>query len=121
MAVVLDEYGGTAGIVTMEDLIEEIVGLIFDEHDEDEAEYVQVDERTYVFSGTFHLDELKNILLIDFPEDDYDTLSGFVIGTLGRIPTKQERSEFEYNGYQFRVEEVGKQRIRKIRVTKNIN
>ncbi|MDQ0088935.1 putative hemolysin [Paenibacillus anaericanus] len=121
MAVVLDEYGGTAGIVTIEDLIEEIVGLIFDEHDEDEAEYVQVDERTYVFSGTFHLDELKNILLIDFPEDDYDTLSGFVIGTLGRIPTKLERSEFEYNGYQFRVEEVGKQRIRKIRVTKNIN
>lgn len=121
MAVVVDEYGGTAGIVTLEDLIEDIVGQIYDEYDEEEAEYEQVDERTYIFLGTCHLDEVNDILSTNLPEDNYDTLSGFVIGTLGRIPTKQEQPAFEFNGYLYKVAEVGKRRIHKIIVTKNVD
>ncbi|AZK47571.1 hemolysin family protein [Paenibacillus lentus] len=120
MAVVIDEYGGTAGIVTMEDLIEDIVGHIFDEHDEKETDYEQVDENTHVFLGTCHLDEVNEILNTNLPEGSYDTLSGFVIGTLGRIPAMQEQPEFEFNGYLFKVAEVGKRRIHKIRVTKKV-
>lgn len=120
MAVVIDEYGGTAGIVTMEDLIEDIVGHIFDEHDEEEADYEQVDERTYVFLGTCHLDEVNDVLYTNLPKDNYDTLSGFVIGTLGRIPAMQEQPEFEFNGYFFKVAEVGKRRIHKVLVSKKV-
>lgn len=118
MAIVVDEYGGTAGIITIEDLIEEIVGLIYDEYDEDESIYEAIDEVTYSFNGTARLDEVADIVRASLPEDEYETLSGFMIGTLGRIPTKQERPEFDYRGFRYKVEEVGKQRIRKILVKK---
>ncbi|WP_199925666.1 hemolysin family protein [Paenibacillus bouchesdurhonensis] len=118
LAVVIDEYGGTAGIITLEDLIEDIVGQIFDEYDEDESDYERMDENTYVFLGTCHLDEVNDVLSTGLPEGNYDTLSGFVIGKLGRIPTKQEHPEFEFNGFLFKVAEVGKRRIHKILVTK---
>ncbi|MCM3786114.1 hemolysin family protein [Neobacillus mesonae] len=118
MAIVVDEYGGTAGIITIEDLIEEIVGSIYDEYDEDESIYEQIDETTFSFNGTARLDEVADIVRASLPEDEYETLSGFMIGTLGRIPTKQEHPEFDYRGFRYKVEEVGKQRIRKIVVKK---
>jgi putative hemolysin len=93
LAVVIDEYGGTAGLVTIEDLLEEIVGNIFDEHDElEEAaeEFVQLDEYTYIIDGSVNLEEVKKRLSIDFPVEDYDTLGGFVIGLLGKIPNRDE-------------------------------
>lgn len=116
MAIVVDEYGGTAGIITIEDLIEEIVGSIYDEYDEEETIFEQVDENTYIFTGIAHLDEVSQITKASLPEEEYDTLSGFMVGTIGRIPTKQERPEFEYRGFRYKVLEVGKQRIRRIQM-----
>lgn len=118
MAVIVDEYGGTAGIVTMEDLLEEIVGNIYDEHDSEELEFEQVAEGNYLFSGTMSLHDAQDVLDIPLPIEDYDTLSGFMIGRLKRIPTIQEKPEFEYRGYIFAVREVGQHRIRKLAVIK---
>lgn len=118
LAVVVDEYGGTAGIVTMEDLLEEIVGNIYDEHDEEEAEYEQLREGDYLVRGTMSLHDAQDLLGISLPVEDYDTLSGFIIGQLKRIPTTQEKPQLEYNGYIFAVREVGQRRIRKLAVTK---
>lgn len=118
MAIVVDEYGGTAGIVTMEDLLEEIVGNIYDEHDEEEREFEQVEEGSYLFSGAMSLDDAQDILGVSLPVEDFDTLSGFMIGQLKRIPTIQEKPEFEYGGYLFAVREVGQHRIRKLAAIK---
>lgn len=116
-AVVVDEYGGTAGIVTMEDLLEEIVGNIYDEYDEHEEEYTQLEDQTYLFNGTMSLREVQQVLTAKLPVEDYDTLSGFVIGQIGRIPSSHEKPEFVYGRYIFSVHEVGQRRIRKIKVT----
>lgn len=116
MAVIIDEYGGTAGIVTIEDLLEEIVGNIFDEHDEVETEIERIDERTYLIDGTFSLDKIEELLDTDLPTEDYDTLSGFVIGELGRIPEPSERPEVEYHGILFKVESIDDKRIAKVRI-----
>ncbi|WP_211747378.1 hemolysin family protein [Paenibacillus sp. Marseille-Q4541] len=118
MAIVVDEYGGTAGIITIEDLIEEIVGSIYDEYDEDESIFEQMDENTYIFTGIAHLDEVSQITKASLPEEEYETLSGFMVGTLGRIPTKQEHPEFDFRGFRYKVLEVGKQRIRRIQMTR---
>ncbi|WIV18996.1 hemolysin family protein [Paenibacillus polygoni] len=118
MAIVVDEYGGTAGLITIEDLIEEIVGSIYDEYDEEEWIFEQVDKDTYIFTGIAHLDEVSQITKASLPEEEYDTLSGFMVGTIGRIPTKQERPEFEFRGFRYKVLEVGKQRIRRIQMTR---
>ncbi|UQZ35743.1 HlyC/CorC family transporter [Paenibacillus sp. PK3_47] len=118
-AVVVDEYGGTAGIVTMEDLLEEIVGNIYDEYDEQDEEYTRLDDQTYLFTGTMNLREVQQVLAAQLPVEEYDTISGFVIGQLGRIPTAQEKPEFVYGRYTFAVQEVGQRRIRKVRVTLN--
>lgn len=118
-AVVVDEYGGTAGIVTMEDLLEEIVGNIYDEYDEQLEEYTQLDDLTYLFTGTMNLREVQQVLTAKLPVEDYDTVSGFVIGQLGRIPSVQERPEFVYGRYTFAVHEAGQRRIRKVKVTLN--
>jgi putative hemolysin len=96
VAIVIDEYGGTSGLVTIEDLLEEIVGNIFDEHDESEEaeqEFVQLDECTFLVDGAMDLDDVKKRLSIDLPVEDYDTLGGFVIGLLGKIPNADEHHE----------------------------
>ena len=87
MVVVVDEYGGTAGIITVEDLLEEIVGNIFDEYDEEEYKYEKVDESTYLFDGSISLEQVSELINVMLPVDDYDTLSGYVIGQLGQILT----------------------------------
>ena len=116
MAIIIDEYGGTAGIVTVEDLVEEIVGNIFDEYDEEEKDFEKLDESTYIFSGTAGLDVLNEWADAQLPEDEYDTLSGFIISQLGRIPEYDEKPEIEFNGLLFKVEEVSEKRIEKIKV-----
>ncbi|MEH7382154.1 hemolysin family protein [Bacillus sp. JJ1533] len=122
MAIVIDEYGGTDGIVTIEDLIEEIVGNIFDEYDEytiEDEEYIQLDENTYSMAGTINLYEVEDLLKIDFPTDEYDTLSGFVIGQLGYIPTGDVHPEIDYENHTFKVIEMDEKRIMRIKVIKN--
>jgi len=118
MAVVIDEYGGTGGIVTIEDLIEEIVGNIFDEYDEDEVEIKQIDESTYDVEGSTTLDELEEDLNIKLPIEEFDTLSGFIIGQLGRIPSDGEQPEVTVNGVLYRVLKVDEKRITKVQIVK---
>ncbi len=122
MAIVIDEYGGTDGIVTIEDLIEEIVGNIFDEYDDytiDDEEYIQLDENTYSMDGRINLYEVEDILKIDFPTDEYDTLSGFVIGQLGYIPSVEDRPEVHYANYTFKIIEMDEKRILRVHVLRN--
>ncbi|HAP32816.1 MAG TPA: HlyC/CorC family transporter [Firmicutes bacterium] len=116
MAVVIDEYGGTAGIVTMEDLVEEIMGNIFDEYDEEEPDIEELDQNTFVINGSLSLDVVKDFFDIELPIDDYDTLSGFIIGQLGRIPDEKDTPEVEYSGMIFKVEKVEEKRILKVKV-----
>jgi CBS domain containing-hemolysin-like protein len=91
MAVVLDEYGGTAGIVTMEDLLEEIVGEILDEYDESEPEALSTGGGEAIIPGTTHIAELNERFGLSVPEDDYTTIGGFVFGTIGRLPLAGDR------------------------------
>lgn len=119
MAIAIDEYGGTDGIVTMEDILEEIVGNIFDEYDEpelDQEEIEKINETDYIMMGTTDLDDVEDILKVDFPTEDYDTLSGFIIGQLGYIPDPEEKPIIEYEHYRFVVEEINERRIIKVKV-----
>jgi len=118
IAVVLDEYGGTAGIVTIEDLIEEIVGNISDEYDEDDNEIVIENDNTFVIDGLISINDAEDTLDADLPVDDYDTLSGFILGQLGRLPKEMEEVKIEYNGFIFEVLEIEDQVISKVKVTK---
>jgi len=115
-AVIIDEYGGTAGIVTLEDLIEEIVGNIFDEDEEEEKVFDKIDENTFMINGSASLDEVKDYLDVELPVEEYETLSGFVIGQLGRIPGKEDNPIVEFNGLVFKVEEVEEKRLAKVKV-----
>ncbi|HHW70111.1 MAG TPA: HlyC/CorC family transporter [Clostridiales bacterium] len=118
MAIIIDEYGGTAGIVTMEDLIEEIVGNILDEYDEEEKNFEKQDENTFIINGTVNLEVVGDFFDVKLPVDEYETLSGFIIGQLGMIPQEGEQPEIEYNGLIFKVEEVEEKRIAKVKVCK---
>lgn len=116
MAVIIDEYGGTAGIATMEDLVEEIMGNIFDEYDEEEKEIDKIDENTFIINGSTSLDVVKEYLEAELPVDEYDTLSGFLVGQLGRIPDKKDNPTVEFNGLLFKIEEVEEKRVSKVKV-----
>lgn len=118
LAIVIDEYGGTAGIVTLEDLIEEIVGNIFDEDDEVEKYIDKIDDNTFIIKGSVSLDEVQEALGVNLPVDDYETLSGFITGQLGRIPEKGDKSIVEYEELVFKVEEVKEKKVSKIKVCK---
>lgn len=120
MAIVIDEYGGTAGIVTMEDLIEEIVGNIFDEYDiEEEEDICPIGEDAYRISGTTDLQDVEEQLEITFEEaEDYDTLGGYLIGQMGRIPEDDEQPEIAVGGWLFRVENIEEKRIEKVIATR---
>lgn len=106
MEIVVDEYGQTAGIVTMEDILEEIVGNILDEYDEDEEYISRRDDGSFIFDGLAPLDEVGEALDVEFDEEDYenyDTLNGFLISKLDRIPKEGEQLEVEYKNYLFKV------------------
>jgi len=118
MAVVIDEYGGTAGIVTLEDVLESIVGNIQDEYDHEEDEYAVIDDSTYTIEGTADIAEVERILDVDLPEGDYDTLGGLIIDRLGRIPKETEHPSVEIKGMIFTVELVEERHIEKVRVVK---
>lgn len=118
MAVAIDEYGGTAGIITIEDLVEEIVGNIFDEYDEVEKDFEKLDENTFLLNGAASLERVSDVLKVDLPVNDYDTLSGFLIGQLGRIPREEEKPVIEFEGLVFKVEEMAEKRILKVKACK---
>lgn len=117
MAVVVDEYGGTAGIVTMEDLLEAIVGNIRDEYDTDEAEdIVEVDENIFTIDGTAYIEEVNELIDDVIPEGDYDTLGGFIISQLGFLPKDGDMNEIVYENIKFTILNVEDKRIGKVRV-----
>ena len=119
LAIVLDEYGGTAGLITMEDIIEELVGDIFDEYDEIENECEKIDDNTYLVSGSINVSDLSKILGVEIEEGDYDTLSGFIQEKLGRIPEDEEKPVIEINDVTYKIEEYEDKRIIKVKVCKN--
>ena len=120
MAIVIDEYGGTAGVVTMEDLLEEIVGNIFDEYDEVEADYEKIDENTYMINGSVSIYELKKILEVEIPEGDYETLSGYLLELLGRVPEDDEKPVIETEKVIYKIEEYTDKRIMWVKACKII-
>ena len=119
MAIVIDEYGGTAGLLTMEDILEELVGNIFDEYDDVENEYEKLDENTYLISGSVSLYELKKILNVNVPEGDYETLSGYLLEELGRLPKEGENVVIETKDVTYKIEEYEEKRIMWVKACKN--
>ena len=124
IAIAIDEYGGTAGLVTMEDLIEEIMGNIMDEYDEEEenTEIKEVSENQYIVGGLVDLEELEDVLDIGLPVEDYDTLSGFIISQIGRIPVHEDvihnESDVIYHGYRFEIVDLDEKVISQVKVSK---
>ena len=119
IAIIVDEYGGTAGIVTMEDILEELVGDIFDEYDKEEKEYEKIDENTYMLSGSLPIYDVNKLLDAEIPEGDYDTISGFLQEELGRIPEDEEKPIVETKKVTYKIEEYEDKRILKVKACKN--
>lgn len=119
MAVVVDEYGGTSGVVTMEDLLESIVGNIQDEYDDEEEEVNKLSDTVYTLDGSISLDEVENLMGIDIPDDvDYETLGGLITDLLGRIPTEHEHPQIQIEDVEFTVLKVEDRRIAMVRAEK---
>lgn len=119
MAVVVDEYGGTSGIVTMEDIIESIVGEIQDEYDDDEEEFSVIDENTVNIDGSADIKDVSRQLKTEFPKsNDYDTLGGMITDIIGRIPNDNEHPSAAINGWRFTVLSSEDKRITRVRAEK---
>jgi putative hemolysin len=119
MALLIDEYGGFSGIVTIEDLIEEVMGNIFDEHDENEELIKKIDSNTYLVDGLVDIDEINEALNIHIPTDIYETIGGFVMYVLGSIPDEKEENTAYYDNVIFKVEVIEDKRIAKVRIILN--
>lgn len=116
MAIVVDEYGGTAGLVTMEDLLEAIVGSIQDEYDHEEDEITQIDENVFTVDGSTDIDEIEDLLQVKMPDGEFDTIGGFMISLLGYIPEEGSVSEAEYANLHLTAFDVEDRRIGKIKI-----
>ena len=114
MAIVVDEYGGTAGLLTIEDLVEVIVGDIDDEYDEEEEEIVKINDNEYLVEGSTKISDVNEQLGINLESEEFDSIGGFIIGYLKRIPEENEIIEVE--DVKFKVESIDKNRINKIRI-----
>ena len=119
IAIIVDEYGGTAGLVTMEDILEELVGDIYDEYDKEEKEYEKIDENTYILSGSLPIHDVNKLLNAEIPEGDYDTISGFLQEKLGRIPNDKEKPIIETEKVTYKIQKYEDKRILKIKACKN--
>lgn len=118
IAILIDEYGGFAGIVTMEDIIEEVMGDIDDEYDEEETEIVKVDENTYMIDGNTDLDDINDELGLELVSENSETLGGFIIELLGDLPDEEEKEDkvIEYENLVFKIESVKDRRIEKVKL-----
>jgi CBS domain containing-hemolysin-like protein len=115
MAIVVDEYGGIAGLVTLEDIVEEIVGEIQDEYDEaEELPYEEISEGEFIFQGRIGLDDFNEVANSHLPKDEADTLAGFIYSRMGRVPSSGET--LQVDNLQMTIEQVSGRRIRKVRV-----
>lgn len=118
LVIVVDEYGQTSGLVTMEDILEEIVGNIFDEYDEEELSITSIEDGSYVIGGMTSLEEVAEILDVELPVDDYDTLNGYLISLIDRIPSEEEQIQIVADGYLFEVQSIENKMIQSVHVTK---
>ncbi len=116
MAIVIDEYGGTAGILTIEDIIEEIVGEIQDEHDAEEPQLVKISEDEILVDARLSVDEIAEHFDLELPKDGYDTIGGFVSAQAGAVPKPGQSIQFET--LTLTVEEADERRIKKIRISR---
>ena len=118
MGIVVDEYGGTAGLITLEDILEEIVGEIQDEYDKEDEEIIKISDDKFILLGKVDINSLNELLGNDFKfeDEDYDTIGGFIFQQSGNIPEKGYN--FDFNNYNFKVVEVKNNRISKVMVTK---
>jgi putative hemolysin len=116
IACVVDEFGSTTGVITMEDILEQIFGDIEDEHDQEDYTEIEVNDHEFIFSGRLEIDYLneKYVSKLAFPEGEYTTLSGYIVTTTTTIP--EQGSELELEGYRFIFESVGDKKIETIRV-----
>lgn len=114
MSIVVDEYGGVAGIVTIEDLLESIVGSMQDEFDHEEEEITRLDDDSFEVDGTLSIDELGELLNRQFPEGDYDTVAGFLLHILGHIPEEDDETVIEYEDLTFTIQEMEEHRIEQV-------
>lgn len=120
MVVVLDEYGQTAGIIAMEDIIEEIVGNIQDEYDEEEELIQKQADGSYLADGMTEVEDLEKLLEIQFEEEDYETLNGFLVFHLERIPTEEEKCVVSYGDYEFQVLSMENNIIKTVQIKKRV-
>lgn len=114
MAVVIDEYGGFSGIVTVKDLIEEITGELNDCDDDDDDEIKQIDSKTFLVDGITPLDEINEKLQLELECKEVDTLSGFIINLIGKIPSKEDEMDINYKNINFKIDKFNEKRIEKI-------
>lgn len=112
MAIVVDEFGGTAGLVTIEDLLEELVGEIVDEYDEDELLFEEQGDGTWKVDGRLSVHDLSEMIEVDLPDDEWDTVAGLVLGLAGRVPKERER--FDVEGVSFTVRRVQGRRVQEV-------
>lgn len=117
VAVVVDEFGGTAGLITIEDIIEDIVGDIADEHEEEETTVVDLGDGTYLVSGLVRVEQLDETLHANLIAEDYETVAGLIFTTLGRVPKVGE--VVTKNGYRFEVDRADRRRIYRVKVSKD--
>lgn len=118
IAIVVDEYGGTEGLITMEDLVEAILGNIQDEYDNEEDEIQKIGHNTFTVDGVTSIDEVSDLLGVSLPDGDYDTVGGFMSWRLGRIPSPDEHPSVDVNGVTFTVKNVEDRRITKVSIIK---
>ena len=116
IAIVVDEYGGTDGIVSLEDLIELTMGNIQDEFDHEEEEFHRITEKIYSVDGSAGLDEVNELIGSDLPEDEFDTIAGLILDKLGRIPEEYEHPYIIFSGVKLTVSQVKRRRIVKVLV-----
>jgi putative hemolysin len=118
MVIVMDEYGQTAGLVTMEDILEEIVGNIMDEYDDEESHIEEKGENEYVIEGMTKLEDLEERFGISFGETEFETINGYIISKLEHIPDEDEDFEVEVGGYNFKIAKVEKNVVQSVLVTR---
>lgn len=118
ICIVIDEYGQTSGLVAMEDILEEIVGEIEDEHDEEEQTFSVEQDGSYTFDGLTELSDVLEVIDLPVEEDEFETLNGYVISLLEKVPNDDECETIERYGYRFEIQKVENRIIREVRITK---